>query len=69
MAINQFLFQWMDKYESKMLPETDTRYQVVKRVVGHLSESNKDIPQVSALTWAIHVVDEPEVNAFVLPVS
>jgi len=52
-----------------MLPETDARYQVVKRVVGHLSESNKDIPQVSALTWAIHVVDEPEVNAFVLPVS
>ncbi|XP_042675477.1 metalloendopeptidase OMA1, mitochondrial, partial [Centrocercus urophasianus] len=58
---------WMDKYESKMLPETDARYQVVKRVVGHLSESNKDIPQISALTWAIHVVDEPEVNAFVLP--
>lgn len=58
---------WMEKYESKMLPETDARYQVVKRVVGHLSESNKDIPQVSALTWAIHVVDEPEVNAFVLP--
>ncbi|XP_065594338.1 LOW QUALITY PROTEIN: metalloendopeptidase OMA1, mitochondrial [Cyrtonyx montezumae] len=58
---------WMEKYESKMLPETDARYQLVKRVVGHLSESNKDIPQVSALTWAIHVVDEPEVNAFVLP--
>lgn len=52
-----------------MLPETDARYQVVERVVGHLSESNKDIPQVSALKWAIHVVDEPGVNAFVLPVS
>lgn len=59
----------MEKFESKMLPETDARYQVVERVVGHLSESNKDIPQVSTLKWLIHVVDEPDVNAFVLPVS
>ncbi|KAM9186832.1 metalloendopeptidase OMA1, mitochondrial [Mergus octosetaceus] len=58
---------WMEEFKSKMLPETDARYQVVKSVVGHLSESNKDIPQVSALDWVIHVVDEPGVNAFVLP--
>ncbi|NXS68925.1 OMA1 Metalloendopeptidase, partial [Pandion haliaetus] len=58
---------WMEEFKNKMLPETDARYQVVERVVGHLSESNKDIPQVSALKWAIHVVDEPGVNAFVLP--
>ncbi|XP_010160910.1 metalloendopeptidase OMA1, mitochondrial [Antrostomus carolinensis] len=58
---------WMEEFKSKMLPETDARYQVVERVVGHLSESNKDIPQVSALQWVIHVVDEPGVNAFVLP--
>ncbi|NXG72635.1 OMA1 Metalloendopeptidase, partial [Baryphthengus martii] len=57
----------MEKYKSKMLPETDARYQVVERVLGHLCESSKDIPQVSALDWVIHVVDEPEVNAFVLP--
>uniref|UniRef100_A0A8B9FD45 Metalloendopeptidase OMA1, mitochondrial n=1 Tax=Amazona collaria TaxID=241587 RepID=A0A8B9FD45_9PSIT len=58
---------WMEEFKSKMLPETDPRYQVVKRVVGHLSESNKDIPQLSALEWVIHVVEEPGVNAFVLP--
>ncbi|XP_009697882.1 PREDICTED: metalloendopeptidase OMA1, mitochondrial [Cariama cristata] len=58
---------WMEEFKGKMLPETDARYQVVERVVGHLSESNKDIPQVSALKWVIHVVDEPGVNAFVLP--
>ncbi|NXS93065.1 OMA1 Metalloendopeptidase, partial [Jacana jacana] len=58
---------WMEEFKTKMLPETDARYQVVERVVGHLSESNKDIPQVSALQWVIHVVDEPGVNAFVLP--
>ncbi|XP_037999796.1 metalloendopeptidase OMA1, mitochondrial isoform X2 [Motacilla alba alba] len=58
---------WMEQFKNQMLPETDARYQVVERVVGHLSESNKDIPQVSALKWVIHVVDEPGVNAFVLP--
>ncbi|NXL88967.1 OMA1 Metalloendopeptidase, partial [Alectura lathami] len=58
---------WMEEFKSDMLPETDVRYQVVRRVVGHLSESNKDIPQVSALHWVIHVVDKPEINAFVLP--
>ncbi|XP_040465820.1 metalloendopeptidase OMA1, mitochondrial [Falco naumanni] len=58
---------WMEEFKNKMLPETDARYQVVERVVGHLSESNKDIPQVLALKWIIHVVDEPGVNAFVLP--
>ncbi|XP_071421007.1 metalloendopeptidase OMA1, mitochondrial isoform X2 [Pithys albifrons albifrons] len=58
---------WMEEFKNQMLPETDPRYQVVERVVGHLSESNKDIPEVSALQWVIHVVDEPGVNAFVLP--
>ncbi|NXT99314.1 OMA1 Metalloendopeptidase, partial [Buphagus erythrorhynchus] len=58
---------WMEQFKNQMLPETDARYQVVERLVGHLSESNKDVPQVSALKWVIHVVDEPGVNAFVLP--
>ncbi|KAM6129250.1 metalloendopeptidase OMA1, mitochondrial [Phoenicopterus ruber ruber] len=58
---------WMEEFKGKMLPETDARYHVVESVVGHLCESNKDIPQVSALKWVIHVVDEPGVNAFVLP--
>lgn len=62
-------FQWMEKFENEMLPETDTRYQVVKKVVYHLSESNQDIPQLSEFKWVIHVVEEPGINAFVLPVS
>ncbi|XP_009900480.2 metalloendopeptidase OMA1, mitochondrial [Dryobates pubescens] len=58
---------WMEEFQSKMLPETDARYRVVETVLGHLSESNKDIPRISALQWVIHVVDEPDINAFVLP--
>ncbi|NWH72860.1 OMA1 Metalloendopeptidase, partial [Piaya cayana] len=57
----------MEEFEGKILPETDARHQVVEAVFGHLSESNEDIPQISALKWVIHVVDEPGVNAFVLP--
>ncbi|KAM7161612.1 metalloendopeptidase OMA1, mitochondrial isoform 2-T2 [Macrochelys suwanniensis] len=58
---------WMEKFTNKMLSETDPRYQVVKKVIGHLSESNQDIPQVTEFKWAIHVVEEPGINAFVLP--
>ncbi|NWS78136.1 OMA1 Metalloendopeptidase, partial [Crotophaga sulcirostris] len=57
----------MEEFENKILPKTDTRYQVVEAVFDHLSETNKDIRQISALKWIIHVVDEPGVNAFVLP--
>ncbi|XP_074859335.1 metalloendopeptidase OMA1, mitochondrial isoform X2 [Carettochelys insculpta] len=58
---------WMEQFKNKILSERDPRYQLVKKVVGHLSESNQDIPQVSEFTWVIHVVEEPGINAFVLP--
>lgn len=59
----------MLQFKNKILPEKDPRYQVVKKVVTHLAESNKDIPGFSEFTWSIHVVEEPNINAFVLPVS
>ncbi|XP_070602111.1 metalloendopeptidase OMA1, mitochondrial [Erythrolamprus reginae] len=58
---------WMLQFQNKMLPEKDPRYQVVKKVVTHLTESNRDIPEFSEFTWTIHVVEEPSINAFVLP--
>nr|XP_042707342.1 metalloendopeptidase OMA1, mitochondrial isoform X2 [Chrysemys picta bellii] len=58
---------WTEQFKNQMLSETDPRYQVVKKVIGHLSESNQDIPQISEFKWAIHVVEEPGINAFVLP--
>nr|XP_006133561.1 metalloendopeptidase OMA1, mitochondrial isoform X1 [Pelodiscus sinensis] len=67
-ALSQMEYDmWMDQFKNKMLSETDPRYQVVKKIVGHLSESNQDIPEVSEFTWVIHVVEEPGINAFVLP--
>ncbi|XP_063154092.1 metalloendopeptidase OMA1, mitochondrial [Candoia aspera] len=58
---------WLLEFKNKMLPETDPRFQVVKKTVTHLTESNKDVPEFSEFTWTIHVVEEPNINAFVLP--
>ncbi|XP_060629578.2 metalloendopeptidase OMA1, mitochondrial isoform X1 [Anolis sagrei] len=66
--LSQFEYDmWLKEFKNKILPETDPRYEVVKKVVAHLSESNHDVPQFSEIRWTVHVVDEPDVNAFVLP--
>uniref|UniRef100_A0A8C9NYL4 Metalloendopeptidase OMA1, mitochondrial n=1 Tax=Spermophilus dauricus TaxID=99837 RepID=A0A8C9NYL4_SPEDA len=58
---------WMEEFKNDMLTEKDPRYLTVKEVVHHLIECNKDIPGISELNWVIHVVDSPDINAFVLP--
>lgn len=61
--------QYMEEFAELLVPDTDPRHQVVERVVQHLAQRNKDIPEVSDVTWSTHVVQSPEINAFVLPVS
>lgn len=63
------VFQYMEEFAELLLPITDVRHQVVERVVQHLAQRNKDIPEVSNVSWSVHVVQSPTVNAFVLPVS
>ncbi|KAM9358023.1 metalloendopeptidase OMA1, mitochondrial [Symphorus nematophorus] len=58
---------YMEEFAELLLPVTDTRHQVVERVVQHLAQRNKDIPEVSDVKWSVHVVQSPNVNAFVLP--
>ncbi|XP_034874350.1 metalloendopeptidase OMA1, mitochondrial isoform X2 [Mirounga leonina] len=58
---------WMEEFKNDMLTEKDARYLMVKEVVNHLIECNKDIPGISEINWIIHMVDSPDVNAFVLP--
>ncbi|XP_040326333.1 metalloendopeptidase OMA1, mitochondrial isoform X3 [Herpailurus yagouaroundi] len=58
---------WMEEFKNDMLTEKDARYLMVKEVVYHLIECNKDIPGISEISWTIHVVDSPDINAFVLP--
>lgn len=59
----------MEEFKDAMLPERDPRYLTVKEVVYHLIQCNQDVPGISEINWVIHVVDSPDVNAFVLPVS
>ncbi|XP_053415482.1 LOW QUALITY PROTEIN: metalloendopeptidase OMA1, mitochondrial-like [Nycticebus coucang] len=58
---------WMEEFKDDMLTEKDGRFLAVKEVVYHLIECNKDIPGISEINWIIHVVDSPDINAFVLP--
>ncbi|KAK7830599.1 hypothetical protein U0070_018324 [Myodes glareolus] len=58
---------WMEEFKDAMLPERDPRYLTVKEVVYHLTQCNQDVPGISEINWVIHVVDSPDVNAFVLP--
>lgn len=58
---------YMEEFAEMLVPATDARHQVVERVVQHLAQRNKDIPEVSELSWDVHVVESPKINAFVLP--
>uniref|UniRef100_A0A3P8PRH7 Metalloendopeptidase OMA1, mitochondrial n=1 Tax=Astatotilapia calliptera TaxID=8154 RepID=A0A3P8PRH7_ASTCA len=58
---------YMEEYAELLVPVTDPRHQVVKWVVQHLAQRNKDIPEVNDISWTVHVVQSPSVNAFVLP--
>ncbi|XP_026201164.1 metalloendopeptidase OMA1, mitochondrial isoform X2 [Anabas testudineus] len=58
---------YLEEFAELLVPVTDPRHQAVELLVQHLAKSNKDIPEVSDITWSIHVVQSPNINAFVLP--
>ncbi|KAL1022491.1 hypothetical protein UPYG_G00028420 [Umbra pygmaea] len=58
---------YMEEFGTSLISEEDPRHQVVERVVQHMAQRNKDIPEVSSVQWSVHVVDSPIINAFVLP--
>lgn len=61
--------QYVQEFEDSFIPLSDPRQEVVERVIEHLAHRNQDIPQLSDVSWTVHVVDSPTVNAFVLPVG
>lgn len=58
---------YMEEYGQAMLPASDPRHQLVELVMQHLAQRNKDLSDVSDVDWTVHVVQDPQVNAFVLP--
>ncbi|KAK2835816.1 hypothetical protein Q5P01_016300 [Channa striata] len=59
--------EYMEAFGKMLLPVTDPRHKVVEQLVQHLAERNKDIPEMSDVTWSVQVVQSPIINAFVLP--
>uniref|UniRef100_UPI00398F3471 metalloendopeptidase OMA1, mitochondrial n=1 Tax=Pristiophorus japonicus TaxID=55135 RepID=UPI00398F3471 len=57
----------LESYKDKFLPATDPVYQTIHFVFNQLVEKNNDIPGVSETKWNINIVEDPEINAFVLP--
>ncbi|XP_038650289.1 metalloendopeptidase OMA1, mitochondrial isoform X1 [Scyliorhinus canicula] len=57
----------LENYKDKFLPVTDPMYETTQFVFNQLIEKNKDIPGVSETKWSINVVEDPEINAFVMP--
>lgn len=59
--------EFMEEFAPLMLPQSDPRQQVVERVIQHLVQRNKDVPELSEMDWTVHVVQDSKINAFVLP--
>ncbi|KAM4740145.1 metalloendopeptidase OMA1, mitochondrial isoform 2-T3 [Anableps anableps] len=57
----------LEEFAERLLPVTDPLHQMVEQSVQLLAQRNKDIPEVSEVPWSVHVVDSPQINAFVLP--
>lgn len=59
----------MEEFKDSVIAPSDPRHQAVELLVQTLVKRNKDIAEMSAVPWTVHVVDGPPINAFVLPVS
>ncbi|XP_053469946.1 metalloendopeptidase OMA1, mitochondrial [Ictalurus furcatus] len=58
---------YLEEYGNSFIPDSDPRTQVVKRVVQHLVDRNQDIEGMNSVPWTVHVIEEPIINAFVMP--
>ncbi|XP_060685784.1 metalloendopeptidase OMA1, mitochondrial [Hemiscyllium ocellatum] len=68
LQLTEFEYQSvLESYKDKILPVTDPMYKTTQFIFSQLVEKNKDIPGVSETKWSINVVEDPEINAFVMP--
>lgn len=58
----------MKFFESSMLSDWDSRVRRVRRVAKKLLEANSDLEEFKKYKWAVHVIDSPVENCFILPV-
>ena len=55
--------------QADILPTNNTSYRRIARVAQRIIAANKDLGEISKKEWTITVIDDPQKNAFVLPVS
>ena len=55
--------------QADILPTNNTSYARIARVAHRIIAANKDLGEISKKEWTITVIDDPQKNAFVLPVS
>ncbi|KAF5900459.1 histone H2A deubiquitinase MYSM1-like, partial [Clarias magur] len=58
---------FVEEYGNSFIPESDPRHLVVKQLVQHLVDKNRDIEGMNDLPWTVHVVEQPILNAYVVP--
>lgn len=58
---------YMEEFKDSLIAPSDPRHQAVELLVQTVAQRNKDIAEMAAVTWTVHVVDGPPINAFVLP--
>lgn len=59
--------QLCEQMKEVLLPVNHIYYRVVIATLSHLINANKDIKELENFKWTVAVVDNPAVNAFVLP--
>ncbi|XP_045157835.2 metalloendopeptidase OMA1, mitochondrial-like [Mercenaria mercenaria] len=58
---------FLDLYNNKTLPPTHQFYNMVLQTAQSIVRANQDFPGMKEQKWVIHVVEDEERNAFVLP--
>ncbi|XP_068204348.1 metalloendopeptidase OMA1, mitochondrial-like [Palaemon carinicauda] len=57
----------VSQYAHLLMPENHPMVSVVKRIGESLLQANKNIPQLYTKSWTVTVIDDPNVNCYVLP--
>ena len=59
----------MKIYAGRIVPPQDPQSQRVMKLAKRLLDANKDLPEIQTKNWTVTVINSPEFNAAVLPVS
>ncbi|XP_070563723.1 metalloendopeptidase OMA1, mitochondrial-like [Ptychodera flava] len=59
--------QFLEKYSDSMVDSSHPVYDLVVKVTERLLDANREVNELQGKSWSVHIINEPEQNAFVLP--